>query len=60
MGVVLVMRIGKIIFSFTKLFYNEVMAGNVKIDMPKGYMQKVQQAIDLLDEYLLGTVIIAR
>ena len=38
-----------IILSFVKLFYNEVMAGNIKIDVPKGYMQKVQQAIDLLE-----------
>jgi len=38
-----------IVLSFVKLFYNEIMAGNVKIQTPKGYMEKLRQAIDLME-----------
>lgn len=44
-----------LLLSFAKLFYNEVVAGRIELDMQPGrsldeYLSLIQEAIDTLDE----------
>lgn len=39
-----------LLLSFAKLVYNEVVAGNIVIEAPPGYLKEIRKAIDTLEE----------